>query len=168
LKGLKGILFAVCVLPALLLGAASSQPSFAAAPSTEGGPSTLNPQPATRNKLVANDADVDFALRCADSAIKQYDALPEAKKKRLETQIAKAAGVKDVATVSLTMRAMAAQVKTKSLATKENKVATKTFLNANPKWCGTVKAVRIGQQAMQKMGMKGEMSLDDMLNLIPE
>jgi len=115
-----------------------------------------------------NDADVDFALKCAESAIKQYNALPDAKKKKFEAQVAKAAGVKDIATVSQTMRTMATQVKTKSLVTKENKMAAKAFLDANPKWCGTVKAARIGQQTLQKMGMKSELSLDEMLNLIPE
>jgi len=111
---------------------------------------------------------VDFALQCAESAIKQYNALPEAKKKKLEAQVAKAAGVKDVNAVSQTMRTMATQLKTKSLVTKENRAAAKAFLDANQKWCGTVKAARMGQQAMRKMGMKGELSLDDMLSMMPE
>jgi len=152
---MKRLSLVLCLLSALLLQAATPQTSQTS-------------QTSQTRKLVANDADVDFALRCAESAIKQYNAMPEAKKKKLEQQVAKAAGAKDVNAVSQTMRTMAAQAKTKSLVTKENKAATKAFLNANPKWCGTVKAARIGQQTMQKLGMKGEMSLDEMLDLIPE
>lgn len=152
----KTALAAACLA---LVGA--SAPAKTAAPAPK-------PSAATSQKLVANDADVAFALKTVESALRQYGDLPEAKKKRLEAQVAKAAGVKNTAEVSRTMRTMAASVKTKSIMTKENREAARVFLNANPKWCGTVKATRIARQAMRKLGVAGEMSLEDMVNLLPE
>jgi len=119
-------------------------------------------------KLTANDADVEFALTTVASAIKQYNALPEAKKKKLEAKVAMAAGATNVVEFSQTMRTMASVAATKPIATKENREVVRQFLNANQKWCGVVKATRLGQQAMAKMGMKRELSLDDIVNLLPE
>jgi len=118
-------------------------------------------------RLTASEADVEFALATVASAMKQYAALPDAKKRKLEAKVAKAAGVKDVVLVSKTLRAMAAMSATKPAA-KESREAVRQFLNANQKWCGAVKAARLARQAMAKLGMDGEMSLDDMLELLPE
>jgi len=121
-----------------------------------------------QKQLRANAADVEFALTTVESALKQYNALPDAKKRSLEAKVAQVAGMQNVAEVSQAMRAMAASLATKPFVTKENREATRKFLDANQKWCGTVKATRLARQAMAKLGVKGEMSLDDMVNLLSE
>jgi len=129
---------------------------------------TANVQAAGVRKLVANDADVTFAITTVESALRQYRALPDAKKAKIDAQVARVAGATDVATVAATLRTTAAAAGVETLKTPENRRLVKTFLDAEPKWCGAVKAARVTRQAMAKMGMSGELSLDDMVRLLPE
>jgi len=161
-------LVAVVVAGAAVVGVAAQEQAKTTQTKAKAATKTTTKATTAKKQFVANDADIAFAMETADKALKQYNALSDAQKSKLEAQVAKALGEKDVAAFSRDVRATAATFKAKTLSTKENRAALKKFLDENQRWCATVKATRVTRQAMAKMGMNAEMSLDDLLKLMPE
>jgi len=126
-------------------------------------------QAAEKRRITATDADVELAVSMVESAVRQYNQLSEADKRKLDGRVVQLVpeGI-DGARTAKELRGFCERAKRKPLANAEFKAEVRTFLNEHQSWCGVLKAVRIGRQAMSAMGVQPrELSIEEMIRLIP-